>query len=294
MKPILQNLKTKPYGGAWCIQDQEAINLINHSLKQFDISKILKVNVNDFLLSYHKWILNSNNKLIGLENFNSLSFSLGTTNSFDMFYITYKDKNFVSFDGEYVYHNIIQRQSQKINRLKKSEDLKKGDALIISAPFADTGSLHEEFEKVLLQCDKLKIPVLIDCAYINICNGITINFKHSCIKAVTSSLSKVFPVGEIRIGIRMTKKDYDDGLDLLTKSNYINLLGVYLGNILIKNFDPDYIFKKYKTQQLDFCQKLSLTPSDCVIFGVDYKNIYQEYNRGGKSNRLCLAKHFLQ
>ena len=38
------------------------------------------------------------------------------------------------------------------------------------------------------------------------------------------------------------------------------------------------------------CKDLDVTPSDTVVFGIDYKGIYSEYNRGTNSNRLGLHK----
>jgi hypothetical protein len=38
------------------------------------------------------------------------------------------------------------------------------------------------------------------------------------------------------------------------------------------------------------CEKLDLTPSNSVIFGLDYKNKFNEYSRGGDINRLCFSR----
>ena len=44
-------------------------------------------------------------------------------------------------------------------------DIKKNDAVVISLPFSDTGSKHQDMEKLIDLCDRLNVPVLIDCCY---------------------------------------------------------------------------------------------------------------------------------
>lgn len=293
MSQILPNHKTKTYGGAWCIMDSAVCKTIDSFLHNLTLDQILEKNANIFCQDYFSWIKNSNNDLNGIDNFQSLSFSLGTTNAFDMFTLNHKNKQLVSFAGEYVYHNIIQRSQQGwVTIINDPDDLQKNHALIISAPFADTGMIHNDFENILTKCDLLKIPVLVDCAYLNICRGIKIDFNHPCIDSITTSLSKVFPLSQMRIGMRMRKNNQDDGLDMLTENNYVNLIGVAIGHHLIKEYDPNYIVNKYAKQQHDFCEKLQVTPSHSVIFGIDYNKKYDDYNRGSSSNRLCFAKHY--
>ena len=38
------------------------------------------------------------------------------------------------------------------------------------------------------------------------------------------------------------------------------------------------------------CKKLDVDPSPCVYFGIDKKNQYQEYKRGGDTARLCFSR----
>jgi len=59
---------------------------------------------------------------------------------------------------------------------------------------------------------------------------------------------------------------------------------------MMNKFSADYVFNKYRSKQLEFCQKLDLVPSYCVYFGLDYSGRFKEYNRGGKTNRLCFSK----
>jgi hypothetical protein len=137
---------------------------------------------------------------------------------------------------------------------------------------------------------------MLDMAYVNLTDvsefGHTIDFGRPCIKYVVSSLSKAFPVEHYRIGIRLQKTIDDDQLYVLNERNhnYINLLSAYVGTGLMTQFEPNYMFKKYRSLQLEMCEQLNLTPSPCVIFGIDHHNQYPQYNRGGSSNRLCFSR----
>ena len=86
------------------------------------------------------------------------------------------------------------------------------------------------------------------------------------------------------------KDEFDDTMLAYNQTGYLNHFSVNIGHELIKNFDNQYIIEQYKTKQTHFCKELNLTPSECVIFGVDLNNTYKEYNRGGDTNRLCFSR----
>ena len=90
----------------------------------------------------------------------------------------------------------------------------------------------------------------------------------------------------------MNRHNDDDTLNAYTNNStpYLNTNSIWLGHELIKNFKNNYVVNKYKEVQEQYCKKLDLTPSNCVIFGIDKNNNYAEYNRGGDSNRLCFSK----
>ena len=291
---VLKEVRTKPYGGTWAIEDSQVINCIDSFLQQNKFLNVVKnTSTQKFLEKYKHFIKKSNNNLHGIDNFQTLCFSPGTTGSFDAFLLRHRTRNIVSFAGEYSYANIWQRIFYGTTKLLfDSDQLQHNDALIISVPFADTGNEHEQLEKILQVCDQKDIPVLIDMAYINISEEIDINLNHACIEGVTSSLSKIFPIATLRIGIRMQKKDIDDGLDVYHEANYVNKTGIAIANNLLDNFQSDYIVKKYKHQQKNFCNKFGIIPSKTVILGIDNQNKFADYNRGAEYNRLCFAKHY--
>ena len=169
-------------------------------------------------------------------------------------------------------------------------NLETNDVVVMSCPFSGTGGIPDNFYEILQKCSDLSIPVMLDLAYINISNVHDLNLDYDCIETVTTSLSKVFPVEELRIGIRMERVLNDDPVHAYNLNNYVNLQSVHIGHELIKNFSNRWLVEKYKGLQIDTCNGLGVRPSDCVIFGIADKGIYDEYNRGGEKNRLCFSK----
>ncbi len=166
----------------------------------------------------------------------------------------------------------------------------RNDVVMISLPFSDTGNTPKDLELILDRCDKLKIPVLIDCAYLGVCSDIDFNFDRECITDITFSLSKSLYCAHARIGMRLTKEDDDDPLFVTNKAGYINKIAAHIGLQLINSFSPDYIYDTYRARQEEYCKILGVEPSNCVLFGIG-DNRWVEYNRDRETNRLSIHKY---
>ena len=240
--PTLTNLKSLPYGGAQYVvaPDQEqfvkstiAKSIENNCLWNGDIKQ-------KFLNPYRQWIQTSTlNAISGLEHFPVASFSAGTTEAFDKFYLKNLHRRIRYFRGEYMYHQVAGRQYFKQAKFVEDDDLDSNDVLVLSLPFSDTGNAHPDMQATLTKCSQLGIPVLLDCAYFGICSGIEFNLDHDCITDLTFSLSKTFPVPHLRIGMRLTRTDDDDALLVMNKTDYVNRLSCFVGVELLENFSPD-------------------------------------------------------
>lgn len=285
-----KNNHNLPFFGAYAIQDVETTKII----KNFNYSNVLwDESVNQtFCNLYRSWILSNKTCLINcLENFKYASYSNGTSESFNLFYIKNRNRRFRCFKGEYIYHQLAWRNNWPNWKFIEDEELSKQDAVIISLPFSNTGNKHQSHDKILEICEELNIPVLVDCAYFGICNNIEFDFSYSCITDITFSLSKTFPVANARIGMRFTRSDDDDLIFVYNKMNYNNRLGAALGIELLKNFSPEYIYTKYANKQKVCCNILNVEPSNTVIFGLDKASRFNEYSRGStESNRLGFHK----
>jgi hypothetical protein len=291
---VVLDRKKLPYGGAEAVVSQslnkQVETLILQAAQENCVQNLLLQD--QFINQYRNWILSTKtNNVIGLDQFTTAAYSNGTTESFDKFYLKNHTRRFRCFRGEYMYHMASWKTYCPSWQYIDDAPLEKNDAVVISFPFADIGQEHPQTKQILDQCLQLKIPVLLDCAYFGLCSNITFDFSHLAITDITFSLSKFLPVAHLRIGVRFTRFDDDDSLLICNKTLYTNRLGAAVGIKIMNNFSPDYISNKYQLSQIELCKKLDIVPSKSVIFGIDYKNQYADYNRGGNSNRLSLAKH---
>jgi len=281
MKKILKNNKN-PFLGAWSIHDPISLQAKKEAIEE-------KTDIAMFCKSYKKWIGEGRN-FLGWDRFEYLDFSNGTTEVFDKFYQLHSNRRLRLLHGEYFYHQIQSKIIFKKFAWLEDEKLSDQDVVVLSCPFSDTGNLTPGLDNILSECDRLSIPVMIDMAYISISDIDNINLDYDCIECITSSLSKIFPVENDRIGIRLRQKFSDDTLFAYNKNQYINWKSLSIGNHLIKVFSNNWLIERYRDKQNNLCKELDISPSRSVIFGIDYKNNFLEYNRGTNSNRLCFSR----
>ena len=292
----LPDLKDKPFGGAYSVHDSETVRIRDESTNKF-VKENKSLNEDkirqNFLQTYKDWAFSTHSNIKGIKNFNKLCYTNGTTDSFAQFFIRFRNKRLRLKKGEYFYSQMMRRLWYSENFAWLHEDkIREGDVLLISVPFSDTGSIPNDLEKVLTDCDNASVPVMLDFAYLNLAINFSLDVTHPCIEYIVTSLSKVFPVEHHRIGIRMQREVFEDQLYVINEDNYnyINLLGAYVGTTLMQNFSADYIYNKYKDEQIKMCKKYNLDPSPCVYFGIDQKGQYPLYSRGNETNRLCFTR----
>ncbi len=279
--------KHLPFGHSSAIKDSATTAVLNN-LKPINQSVFDDNIVGKFLEQYVSWITSTeNNVFVGLEGFSHKCFTNGTTEAFDKFYINNSTRRFRCFKGEYLYHRLAWRNSNLRWAYIEDHPLDTNDAVIISYPFADTGGKHHSLDEILHRCEQLNIPVLLDCAYFGLCGGLKFDLTSPCIREVTFSLSKIFPVSHVRIGMRVSRIDNDDALFVLNKNGYVNRLAAHIGQQFISSFGPDYIYNKYRNKQLEICSILDVKPSNSVIFGLGRAG-WEDYNRDTETNRLGL------
>lgn len=295
----LPDNKNKIFGGAYSVHDKETCAFRDIAISNFTMHNNYSVtnaeNIkSEYLDVYKKWMF-STHDMQGWDDFNEACFTNGTTESFYQFYLRYKEgKRLRLAKGEYFFHQMMKALWYPAGRFAwlDEDDLKEGDALLISIPFSDTCAVPDNLEDMLNKCDQLGIPVLLDFAYLNISVALKVNLNHSCIEYIVSSLSKVFPVENHRIGIRLQRKKFEDQLYVIneTNYNYINLLSAHVGKEMMKRFPAYYIVDKYRNDQKAMCESMELEVADCVYFGIDHHNQYPQYNRGTNTNRLCFSR----
>ena len=282
----------KPFGGAYSVHDPETCQTRDEAVKEYidNQSQLDNEEIKiKYVQTYKKWMFAAHPNIKGWEDYNELCFTQGTTESFAQFYLRFRDsKRLRLAKGEYFYNQMMKGLWYKEKFAWLGEDeIRSNDVVLISVPFSDTGAVPDYLEKLLTECDKKNVPVMLDLAYINLSVDLAIDLTHRCIEYVVSSLSKVFPVELHRIGIRMQRTKFEDQLYVVNEKNhnYINVMSAYVGTKLMEKYPADYIFKKYRDKQILICNKLNLQPSPCVYFGIDQNKKFKEYNRGTSTNR---------
>lgn len=268
------------------IKDQEVYDCY----QKFDYKQIT---LNEYCDAFYDWIVDSHDKTIsGLDKFKHKHFTLGTSQAFDSFVLRHATKQVVNFIGDFQYHACI---SKHINYkvIESTVELEKGQALILSFPFSDTGCEHVDFKKILETCNQLNIPVCLDIAYWGIAKDLTLQLNDwHCVQEVACSLSKPFHALEThRVGIRFSRHYTDDGVCMMNEVGMANNYSMSLGYWFMQKFNNSYIWKKYIDLYYQTCNNLNLKSTDTVIFGIGDQT-YSKFNRGIKNNnRVCISEY---
>ena len=243
-----------------------------------------------YKIQYFNWIQNSKiNKLKNLDLFKELTYTYGTTETFNTFYAKHHNRRFRCFKGEYIYHKLNWRNNTNDWKYLEDEDVKKNDAIILSLPFSDSGNVHPMMNSVIKQCNELNVPVCIDCAYMVIAKDIEFDFNQPSIECITFSLSKGFcGIDKLRCGLRLKKIDEDDSIDIYNKWSCVNLYSMAVAEKIFEVFEPDYNWNTFGDIYYSKCKEFNLESTKCIIFGLGGKE-YTAYNRGGQYNRVCVS-----
>lgn len=236
-----------------------------------------------YLDHYHHWIRSSRlNSIVGLERFQRRDLINGTTQTFDEAYMKYAHRRLRVFRGEYRYHMRIVPQW----RFLEDEPLATNDYVIISAPFCSTGDAHPQMNSVLDECERLRVPVIVDCAYFGTCENIHLELSHPAIESVSFSLSKGTGMGDVRSGIRYS--NLNDNNPICQQNNYDHsvLFAARVGLYMMETFSPDFIPERYSAVQKQVCRALGLKPTPCMHLALgdsswDNFKIDDLYNRVG-------------
>ena len=288
---------TKLLKGAKPILDRTVHEELSYNVgggpRLFDdgIEMHVKYDKDVFIQQYKEWINESTLfKIRGLKDFKHTYITLGNTQAIDDFYRLSNGKVY-TFPGEYPYHKAF-----KENRRIKLTDMpinrpgpyiKNGS--ILSYPFAATGNKPDNFEDRMEFLDNTN--VMLDLAYFGIYYSPEVLdlTKYPQVHSVAFSLSKIFCTGFMRVGIIMSKHEWKTPVKMLNEWNYLPKLNMKIHSGLMKKFTADYIYEKYRAEQLKLCKELDLTPSDTVLFGLSNDSKWDEYTRNGVINRVCLS-----
>lgn len=253
------------------------------------------VSLDEYCSTFRNWITESSNKSIrGLDAFEFANFTNGTSQAFDHFILRHHSRRIVFFAGEFQYHAALTKNANiDYAVITSANEIRSGDALIMSCPFSDLGMMHLSTTSALSQCNLLDVPVLLDLAYWGISRNVSLFLdKYFCVEEVTCSLSKPFWVLEThRVGIRFTRKYIDGGVSMINEVGMSNDLSRFLGTEFMKHWSCDYAWHQEDEYQ-QVVASLNLAPCDTLIFALDNHDKYPEFNRGiVGSNRICISNY---
>ena len=230
----------------------------------------------DYLKAFHLWIKSSTlNHLEGLDEFGRRDFCIGVTHFLDDLHVRYGDR-LVALEKEYKYHWRIKPKM----KMRQVEELSEGDVLILSLPFAHTGGIHPDMDKILKLCSKKNISLHIDSAWFGACRDIHFNYAHPAIQSVSFSLSKGLGLGQYRSGIRYSREKTAGPVTVINDFKYYVPSSAWIGLKFMKNFSPDYLQNKYRNHYKKICDKLELIPSSTIFVAYE-KNPQGEYHPMG-------------
>lgn len=263
------------------IKDPAIIEFIqNSNLNKYMLDPWITAKFEDY---FKNWILTGQRySLKNFDLFKYAGYSQGTQETFLNFYIMNKDKRLRVFKGDYWWHMDIWNKANFNWAYIEDDDIVPGDVCICSFPFALTGGPHEKFNWLVEICNKTGVELLVDFIYLpNSMDAVNIDLSADCIKTITFSFSKTFPVQCAKIAIRLCKEKPQDPMQMSNDENILNRYASGLALELMKNFAPDYMVNKYELNQKYWCKKLGLTPTKVVHFalGPDYTNYGRQESR---------------
>lgn len=260
------------------IQFVQGLNITKHLLDPWTVEKF-----EDDFRSYVN--AGKNYKLNNFELFKYMGFSAGTQESFLNFYLMNNTKRMRVFRGDYWWHMDIWEKVGIRWAYIEDDDIKEDDVCICSYPFALTGDKHTNFDWLVDECNKKNAALMVDFIYLpNSVNCVDIDLSAPCIKEITFSLSKTFPVQCAKIAVRMLKEKPQDPMQMSNDENICNRLSAGLAHSIIQKFPIDYMVNKYRHRQTHWCNKLGLKQTKVVHFGLGED--YTSYGRQS-ANAWC-------
>jgi hypothetical protein len=250
--------------------------------------------IKDYINAVISWLESSSHNVIaGLEYYPHKAYCVGSIDGIQSFIHRHVTQRRIRFSrAEFVASKIVSNHAVAKWAFLEDDELREGDALVVSLPFSGNGSRYSVWNKLMEECQQLNIPVLVDMAYYGISHGIKFDLSPNCITDVVTSLSKPLNV-QLRLGLRMTREYHDDLIQGNSDSKIINRIAAQVGIELMKKFPHDYIISKYREKGEEICRKLNLTPSNTITLALGNEHDHKDFFRNGYY-RVCITNELLQ
>lgn len=255
--------------------------MIDYIFRDIDLAKISSVTNHAHDQTWREWITQSPYHTVqGLDSMLWSAFIPGTTDAFGEFIARYPSRRIRVSRNDFILTEILARTWNRTLVHLEDEPLSMQDCAIISLPFGGNGSYYNDWDDFLDQADKLSVPVFLDAAYFGISHGIDYPLYRSCIQDFAISLSKPVAGNPLRLGIRFTKHNIDDGITAgLIGSDIFDRMGAWVSIQLLKTFSHSWIIKRYLPISEEVINKHKLIATNTVTLALGDESLL-EYKRG--------------
>jgi hypothetical protein len=259
----------------------ESRAFIDYLISTITYEKLSKVTNAELDCAWRQWLQSSSfNKVTGLDTMKFSAFCPGVTDAFGEFIARYPNRRVRVSRSDFVLTKILCRSWNRECVSLEEGPLEHDDCLVMSLPFSGNGTVYPNWNSILEICNTKNIPVFIDGAYFGISHGVEYALEHPCITDFSVSLSKNLAGNPLRLGIRFTKSNIDDGITAgLIGSDIFDRFGGFISIALLEKFSHDWFVNKYKNASLKVCQDLKLTPTNTLTLALG-DNSMLDFQRG--------------
>jgi len=238
---------------------------------------------------HRKWV----SEIVDLKDFEYCYFVNGVTDAMHSWRII-ETRPWQKFEGDYQYMDLIGFEStvccdvlgqyMKNGRSAIPAVIDNANLLYISLPSAADGNHFDISNQGIGDT-----TAIVDCSYVGTTNIKKIQLPQNT-EQIFFGFSKGFGVVGQRLGLVYSKEPHPM-LQRLKNLECWNYTGVETIRLLITNFAVDYMWHKNIKKQLEICNRLDLTPSDCYFLATSRDSFYKDARRmrWNDTARLCIS-----
>jgi hypothetical protein len=269
----------------------EVIEYIDTLFPTINYQKLVAITNTELDQAWRAWLLDSPyHRVTGLDKLQYSAFCPGTTDVFGEFISRYPNRRVRVSRSDFVLTPILARAYSRNLVFLEDGPLASDDCIIASVPFSGNGTAMPGWDSLLDQADALGVPVFIDGAYFGISHGLHYPLDRKCVTDFAVSLSKNLAGNPLRLGIRFTKDNIDDGVTAgLLGSDIFDRLGAYLSIQLLQKYPHAWLIDHLAPVSQQVCDQLRLTPTNTVTIGIGGDEYKQDFLRGDFV-RVCITQ----
>jgi len=171
----------------------------------------------------------------------------------------HQDRKTVFFKGDFwMFEHLIKHKIEHIDQIDDKS------ALVMSCPFFEYFEKHKHMDEIMMRCEQLGVPVMLDLIWLPLCKQKPILKYTDCVEVVTHSFTKLIPLAGIKCGIAFWKSPVESH-----KITYPlgNRFGAWLVSNFLEKFGYDHALR-YNDLQIKWCNRLGLLPTNMVLTSI--------------------------